>query len=784
MAIISELLNKIKNAVYGIEVRDAIHDSIKQCYDDVTNSKTLADESIQRANVATRNAENKASLAEAATNNANTAANSANAAAKKATDEAEKVETVINQANANNQEFAGLKENINVVIANANAAKDAANKSSEAATNATSLVNTAIERANTSADNANEKASMANIAASNANSKAGIADTATKNANTAADRANKAASNADDKANAANTASSTANIKISEMNSALSLVESATQSANSAASEASSAMVSATNAAANAEAKANLANEAASNANTAASECNTTVTNAKIAIGNAEREATRASKASEEIENLKVTSENVAANVPASVEFSIGQNGYREIHFKLRQGNDGAPYMIKGKAFATLESLRTGISNPAIGDLYNVGEAAPYNVYRWTGNSWENQGPIGTSLSDISTDEVNKISNGETITSSVKKYLELNGLKQFRDNENAKIEKKVDKVSGKGLSTNDFTDAHKSEITRLAGLGVDLQNNKVDKITGKNLSTNDFTTEYKNQVDTNKSDITTLKSGKVDKVVGKSLSSNDFTNVYKSQVDTNKSDVASIKTDVSNLKSGKVDKADGKELSSNDFTTEYKTQIDTNKDEITLLKSEKAAKDHNHDTVYIKKEGAVLDTTDNTIENFDNGTNDRVVSKLVLNSKLESKVDKVVGKELSSNDFTDAYKSQIDTNKGNITNIQNRLENMPSTLGRIWTIDIRTIMWNEKDDRCVVYWNSATDPIDENVILLADLKCDLTNIDQANELIEEYSKLFGIETIRDSQGCQIAIYAVSAPSKDITIQCIEIGSTK
>lgn len=44
MSKISEYLKKIKEAVYGYEVRDAIHDSIEQCYSDVTTAKTLANE--------------------------------------------------------------------------------------------------------------------------------------------------------------------------------------------------------------------------------------------------------------------------------------------------------------------------------------------------------------------------------------------------------------------------------------------------------------------------------------------------------------------------------------------------------------------------------------------------------------------------------------------------------------------------------------------------------------------------------------------------------------------
>lgn len=60
-----------------------------------------------------------------------------------------------------------------------------------------------------------------------------------------------------------------------------------------------------------------------------------------------------------------------------------------------------------------------------------------------------------------------------------------------------------------------------------------IVNDKVDKIQGKNLSTNDFTNDYKNKVDNLNSIIDT----KVDKISGKTLSSNDFTNDYKTKID-------------------------------------------------------------------------------------------------------------------------------------------------------------------------------------------------------------------------------------------------------
>ena len=51
---------------------------------------------------------------------------------------------------------------------------------------------------------------------------------------------------------------------------------------------------------------------------------------------------------------------------------------------------------------------------------------------------------------------------------------------------------KVDKVEGKGLSTNDYTNEEKAEVAKVSG--------KVDKVSGKGLSTNDYTDAEKIEV--------------------------------------------------------------------------------------------------------------------------------------------------------------------------------------------------------------------------------------------------------------------------------------------
>lgn len=84
---ITEILNAIKTAVYGREVRTAIHDGIQQCYNDTqafaqtaSAAITSAEGAATRANTAAGSAETQASAASTAASRANTAAAAAEAA--------------------------------------------------------------------------------------------------------------------------------------------------------------------------------------------------------------------------------------------------------------------------------------------------------------------------------------------------------------------------------------------------------------------------------------------------------------------------------------------------------------------------------------------------------------------------------------------------------------------------------------------------------------------------------------------------------------------------------
>ena len=88
-------LNNIKKAVYGADVRQAIHDSIQECYSDVSIAKTKADNAVENANAAATNAQNQANTANTAASTANQAASNANAAASKAYSSKEACDTTV-----------------------------------------------------------------------------------------------------------------------------------------------------------------------------------------------------------------------------------------------------------------------------------------------------------------------------------------------------------------------------------------------------------------------------------------------------------------------------------------------------------------------------------------------------------------------------------------------------------------------------------------------------------------------------------------------------------------
>lgn len=504
---IETLLEEILNAVYGEEVRGSIHDAIEECYSDVSNAKTAADSSVTAANYAAGLANTAASSANEAASSANEAATEANTAAGNANEAASNVTSVItaattatsaankarddatsaaNDANSAATSARASIEGLDTIISNANAATSAANtaaaSANEAADNATlatTNANTATSAANTAASNANAAISLANDAADSANAAATSANAAATSANSAAQSANSSASSATSAANSANTAASTANSRISDMDLALTDASSAIQSANNAAA---------------------AANQSSILADSSKRSCDDAAYAAQTASTAANTNATRALNAAAAIENMTVVGESIASTVPSYVEITE-VNGHKHLHFYIQKGEQGASFTIKGTAYPTLADLQADITNPIEGDIYQVGTEPPYELYRWTGNLWEDQGQITMSIDALSTTDVDLLWAGSSIIGD-SKYLEQNGLKYLITNKiKTALDNKVDAVDGKQLTTIDFTQSYVNRIDSLESNVEVLANTKVTKEDNRGLSTNDFTDAYKLKLD-------------------------------------------------------------------------------------------------------------------------------------------------------------------------------------------------------------------------------------------------------------------------------------------
>lgn len=533
---IQNLLDQILNAVYGEEVRGAIHDSIEQCYSDVSTAKTSADTAVSNANTAIANANIATASANSAATSANSAATSATNAASAANDAAETAsgaQAIIDRWNGDDGEPA-LSTTINNAINSATGAASSANS-------AASTANTAASTANTAASNANSAAQDTQTVINNAqgiidrwngdDGETGLYETITDaidSATDAAENATDATTNAQAIVNRWNgndgqtALSATINSAISNANGATSNAQAianrwnGTDGQTALSTTINNAISNANGAATNATNAISGVNEWLANTNTvvetalndisdAKSACEQATYGANSAAENTRTATTRATTAAQSIEGLTTHANTIAPGTNASAEVSdVGT--HKNIEFYIPKGDPGEPFKILGDAYASVNDLAAAVPNPNEGDMYNVGSQPPYTLYRWTGTVWEDQGTIVPTLDPISDGDVDTVWDGDRL--QVTRYLTSSGLYYL-------VNSKV--------------------LTALSG--------KVDKETGKVLSSNDFTNEYIQAIGTNTSNISVLSSTKVDKVETspgsgqyKVLSTNDYTTAEKTKL--------------------------------------------------------------------------------------------------------------------------------------------------------------------------------------------------------------------------------------------------------
>lgn len=147
-------------------------------------------------------------------------------------------------------------------------------------------------------------------------------------------------------------------------------------------------------------------------------------------------------------------------------------------------------------------------------NLYLVGSTAPYAIYALVGGTLQNIGNTGADLS---------------------KYA-------LKDEVNASLNTKVDKVAGKGLTEAEFTN---DEKRKLANIQANAQANTIFSVNGKvgtvTLTGDDIkSTENKTVnavLNTHTTDIANIKRDMVVKDGNKVLSTNDFTNELKTKLE-------------------------------------------------------------------------------------------------------------------------------------------------------------------------------------------------------------------------------------------------------
>jgi hypothetical protein len=297
------------------------------------------------------------------------------------------------------------------------------------------------------------------------------------------------------------------------------------------------------------------------------------------------------------------------------------------------------------------------------------------------------------------------------------------------------LSEKLDKVDGKQLTSNDYTNAEKIKLNEISGintgdetllsiksklgitvlngvntgdqdlspfvtkLALDVNTKVFDSALSQKVNIadlNNFLALKPNLSDLNSSldlkanntDVSTGLLLKVDKVIGMGLSSNDYTATDKLKL-TNISGINTGDQDLSlyATKAGlalKVDHLIGKDLSSNDYTTIEKNKLaaisgintgDQNlssyatianlglKANITDVNTSLALKVNSNDLITLLNTKANLTDVNSSLS--------LMVNIADLNSGLNLKVDKEVGKVLSSNDYTTTDKLKL----SNITGV-------------------------------------------------------------------------------------------------------------
>lgn len=180
----------------------------------------------------------------------------------------------------------------------------------------------------------------------------------------------------------------------------------------------------------------------------------------------------------------KTTVETLTATVNGKADKATTISGYGITDAYTKTEVDAkvaSVYKYKGSV-ANEDALPT--ADQVIGDVYNL-EDTGMNV-AWTGEGWDKLGSVVDLTPYLTKEDAGKTYAAKATT------LEGYGITDAytKTAANTELDKKVDKVTGKQLSTNDYTTAEK---TKLTGIATGAEVNKIDavKVNGTALGITD-----------------------------------------------------------------------------------------------------------------------------------------------------------------------------------------------------------------------------------------------------------------------------------------------------
>lgn len=282
----------------------------------------------------------------------------------------------------------------------------------------------------------------------------------------------------------------------------------------------------------------------------------------------------------------------------------------------------------------------------------------------------------GLSSNDYTTEEKEKLAGVETgankttvdsaLSSTSTNPVQNKIINTKFDSVQADIDSKVDKVDGKGLSTNDLTATLKSNYdtaythSQQAHATADAEKNVIVGVqkNGANLTVNSSTRKVNITVPTKTSELTNDSN----------FATISDVNAAKTIVDSALSSTSTNPVQNSAVKAaldGKVDTEQGKGLSTNDLTDSLKNNYDA-----AYTHSQQAHAPANAEAnviTGIQKNGTNLTIANKKVNitvptKITDLTND---SDFATTTQLDTKVDKVTGKGLSTNDYTTEEKTKL-----------------------------------------------------------------------------------------------------------------------